>query len=79
LQPGRSFLDWPDDVTAVADQIGIDRFAVLGLSGGGGYVLACSYKVPGRLTAAVILSGMGPTSRPEARQGWPPSTGSCID
>jgi pimeloyl-ACP methyl ester carboxylesterase len=69
FQPGRSFLDWPDDVTAVADHIGSDRFAVLGLSGGGGYVLACAFKVPERLTAAVILSGMGPTSRPEARQG----------
>jgi pimeloyl-ACP methyl ester carboxylesterase len=69
FKPGRSFLDWPDDVAAVAAQIGIDRFAVLGLSGGGGYVLACAFKVPERLTAAVILSGMGPTSRPEARQG----------
>jgi pimeloyl-ACP methyl ester carboxylesterase len=69
FQPGRSFLDWPDDVAAVADHNGIDHFAVLGLSGGGGYVLACAFKIPERLTAAVILSGRGPTSRPEARRG----------
>ncbi len=69
LQRGRCFLDWPDDVAAVADHLGIDRFAVLGLSGGGGYVLACAYKLPERLTAALILSGMGPVGRPEARQG----------
>jgi pimeloyl-ACP methyl ester carboxylesterase len=69
LQPGRGFLDWPDDVVAVADHLGISRFAVLGLSGGGGYVLACAFKVPERLTAALILSGMGPLSRPGAGEG----------
>jgi pimeloyl-ACP methyl ester carboxylesterase len=69
LQRGRSFLDWPDDVVAVADHLGIGRFAVLGLSGGGGYVLACAFKVPERLSAALILSGMGPLSQPDARKG----------
>jgi pimeloyl-ACP methyl ester carboxylesterase len=33
FQPGRSLLDWPTDVAAVADFLGLDRFAVLGVSG----------------------------------------------
>ena len=45
-QPGRTFLDWPADVTAVTDQLGIDTFSVLGISGGGGYALACAYCDP---------------------------------
>lgn len=34
-KPGRSLLDWVDDVVELADALAIDRFAVLGVSGGG--------------------------------------------
>lgn len=60
FQPGRQILDWPNDVVALADAMRIDRFAVLGTSGGGPYAAACAYKIPGRLTGCGILSGMGP-------------------
>jgi pimeloyl-ACP methyl ester carboxylesterase len=69
LQPGRTFLDWPDDVTALTEHLGMPRFATLGLSGGGGYVLACAFKIPERMTVALIFSGMGPLGTPEAREG----------
>jgi pimeloyl-ACP methyl ester carboxylesterase len=49
-------LDWPDDVVEVADQLGIERFAVEGLSGGGPFALACAYKIPHRLTACGLIS-----------------------
>ena len=68
-QPGREFGDFPADVAAVADHLGIDRFAVVGLSGGGGYALACAYAIPGRLSVAVVVSGMTPVSQPEERRG----------
>jgi pimeloyl-ACP methyl ester carboxylesterase len=35
FQPGRMLLDWPHDVVALADALKIDRFAVVGISGGG--------------------------------------------
>jgi pimeloyl-ACP methyl ester carboxylesterase len=49
-------LDWPDDVVEVADQLGIGRFAVEGLSGGGPSALACAYKIPHRLTACGLIA-----------------------
>lgn len=60
FQAHRRFLDWPDDVIALADSLHIDRFAVVGHSGGGPYALACAYKIPQRLTACGIISGVGP-------------------
>jgi pimeloyl-ACP methyl ester carboxylesterase len=59
-RPGRGLLDWPDDATALADFLGIERFAVAGISGGGPYALACALRVPERLTVAGVISGMGP-------------------
>ncbi len=69
FQPGRKLLDWPDDVVAAADALGIDRFAVVGVSGGGPYALACTYKIPDRLTAVGVVSGFGPLDAPEATAG----------
>ncbi len=60
FKPGRQFLDWPDDVTELADSLAIDRFAVLGVSLGGPHVLACALKIPERLTAAAIVSSPCP-------------------
>ncbi|TFG14266.1 MAG: alpha/beta hydrolase [Promethearchaeota archaeon] len=60
-KPKRAFLDWPDDVIELADSLDIDKFAVLGISGGGPYSMACAYKIPlTRLVAAVTNGGMGP-------------------
>lgn len=54
---GRRLLDWPDDVSALADQLGVDRFSVVGFSGGGPFALACACKIPGRLAGCGIVSG----------------------
>ena len=68
-QKDRRIGDWPDDVLEVADQIGIERFAVLGESGGGPYAAACACKIPHRVTRAGIASGWGPATATEARAG----------
>ncbi len=59
-KPDRQILDWPDDVCELADALNLERFGVLGLSGGGPYVSACANKIPNRLAAAGIISGVGP-------------------
>jgi pimeloyl-ACP methyl ester carboxylesterase len=68
-QARRRLLDWPDDVVALADELHLDRFAVLGVSGGGPYAAACAYKIPQRLTRVGIVAGMGPSNAPGAQDG----------
>jgi len=58
---GYRLLDWPDDVVEVANQLGIERFAVEGLSAGGPFALTCAYKIPHRLTACGLISTVSQT------------------
>jgi len=71
-QPNRQILDWPKDVSALADAFGLKRFSVAGHSGGGPYALACAYCLPDRVTAAAVLSGSGPVDAPNAADGLNP-------
>lgn len=68
-KPERTLLDWPDDITELADSLGIDTFSVLGVSGGGPYVLACAYKIPDRIRKAGVVCGVGPYDAPGAKDG----------
>jgi pimeloyl-ACP methyl ester carboxylesterase len=64
FQPGRSIGDWPGDATALADALGIDRFAAVGVSGGGPFLLACAAQIPDRLAAAALVCPLGPVAAP---------------
>ena len=48
------------DASAVADALGIDRFAVMGHSGGGSHALACGALLPGRVLGVVVVAGLAP-------------------
>lgn len=69
FQPGRKLLDWPSDLEQLADHLGLNRFSVLGHSGGGPYVSACAYQIPDRLHRAGIISGLGPYEVPGSKTG----------
>ena len=57
----RAVSDWPGDVLALADHLGIDTFRVIGVSCGGPYALACAAAIsPDRLLATGVWSGLGP-------------------
>ena len=63
-QSDRELLDWPDDVACLANNLGIDKFYVLGWSAGGAHALACAYKLPERIIAGAIVCGLAPPDRP---------------
>ena len=56
-QPGRDWADWPTDLAVLADHVGVERFAVLGLSSGGPYAVAVAAQLPDRVTAAGVVGG----------------------
>ncbi len=70
-QRGRTLLDWPDDVVALADHLGLERFAVLSISGGGAYAAACAWKIPERLVTVALVSAMGPADANETIANMP--------
>jgi pimeloyl-ACP methyl ester carboxylesterase len=46
--------------SAVADALGIDRFAVMGYSHGGSHALACAALLPERVLGVVSVAGLAP-------------------
>jgi len=67
--PEATLLDCAGDLVRVADELGIERFAALGVSGGAPYVLALNVLVPERLRGVAIVSGLGMLDRPGALEG----------
>ena len=59
-QPGRRVADVARDVESIADELGLDKFAVVGRSGGGPHALACAALLPGRVTRAGALVSLAP-------------------
>ncbi|AXU15540.1 alpha/beta fold hydrolase [Streptomyces clavuligerus] len=58
--PGRSVADVARDVRDIADELGLDRFAVVGRSGGAPHALACAALLPERVTRAAALVTLAP-------------------
>lgn len=66
---GRTLLDWPPMLAALADHLQIRRFRLLGLSGGGPYALACAWALGKRVIACATVCGALPAAPgPERRQ-----------
>jgi pimeloyl-ACP methyl ester carboxylesterase len=59
-KPGRDVAAVAADAAAVADALGIGRFAVVGASGGGPHALACAALLGDRVRAVVILASLAP-------------------
>lgn len=73
--PGRNVASAAADVAAIADALGIGRFAVLGHSGGGPHALACGALLPDRVIAVVSMSASAPFDAEDLDwfAGWSPS------
>jgi pimeloyl-ACP methyl ester carboxylesterase len=57
---GRTVADCAPDIAAVCDALGIERFCVWGISGGGPHALAAAALLPDRVIAAVALASCAP-------------------
>jgi pimeloyl-ACP methyl ester carboxylesterase len=66
--------DWPKDVAALADALGIDRFVVAGHSTGGPYAVACSALLPGRVLAGATEARRCGDFRADASAGTCPKS-----
>jgi pimeloyl-ACP methyl ester carboxylesterase len=62
-RPGRDVASAAGDVAELADALGIERFAVMGASGGGPHALACAALLGERVAGAVCLAGLAPYTR----------------
>ncbi|KPJ91407.1 MAG: hypothetical protein AMJ53_11740 [Gammaproteobacteria bacterium SG8_11] len=55
----RSILDWPEDVKALMSHLGIDKFSVVGISGGAPYAMSCAARLPEFVSKLGIVCGLG--------------------
>lgn len=56
--------DWAADAEALLDALGWRRAALIGVSGGGPYALACGAQLPARVSAVVLVGALGPVAEP---------------
>jgi len=70
----RSLLDWPDDVSQLADALLLEHFSITGYSGGGAYAAACAHKIPDRLAGVALLSSVAPYDAPEITNEMMPAS-----
>jgi len=62
-----SFDDWVDDLEAVVDAAGLDRFSLLGISQGGPVAIAYAVRHPERVSHLVLLGAYAQGRRKSAR------------
>ncbi len=70
--PDRRLLDWPRDVVAIADCLGIAKFGVFGISGGGPHAAVCAHQLAPRLLGAALVCGIAETLTNEDARGMMP-------
>ncbi|SCW83829.1 Pimeloyl-ACP methyl ester carboxylesterase [Paenibacillus tianmuensis] len=57
---GRTLEDWCLDIEALSNELGVERFSIVGISGGGPFALACAYRMPTRIRKIAVICGFGP-------------------
>ncbi|WP_405526351.1 alpha/beta hydrolase [Streptomyces avidinii] len=67
-KPGRRVIDAAADVAAITAALGLHRFAVFGVSGGGPHAMAFAARYPGRVTRLGALAS--PAPRDAAGLDW---------
>jgi pimeloyl-ACP methyl ester carboxylesterase len=71
---GRKLVDWPGDVISIADYLSLEKFSVIGFSGGGPYALACAHAIRERLERVLVVAGAPPMEVADLRRQMLPLT-----
>ena len=71
-------LAFAKDLATIADTLGVEKMAVVGLSGGGPYTLACATAMPDRVVAAGVLGGVAPIVGPDGITGGLMKVGAAV-
>ena len=69
FQPGRSIGGWAADVGALADQLALGPFSIVGVSGGGPYALACAALLSDRLARVALVCPLAPLDAADGKAG----------
>lgn len=70
-EPARTFTSYARDLEQLADQLGIGRFVVAGMSNGGAYAMAAAHVLRDRVSAAMPINSSTPMHDPVARKVSP--------
>jgi pimeloyl-ACP methyl ester carboxylesterase len=65
-----SLREYPQLIGRFADALGLERFAVIGLSGGGKYACACAWGLPDRVSQVALVSSTCSRDMPGAKATW---------
>ncbi|WP_306358580.1 MULTISPECIES: alpha/beta fold hydrolase [unclassified Nocardia] len=65
----KQLVDFADTVAAIADRFHLQRFAVLGASGGGPYAMAAAARLPDRVSKAIVVSSPAPFEKAVGGKG----------
>jgi pimeloyl-ACP methyl ester carboxylesterase len=68
-KPGRTVLDFAQDIRELADALGLGRFAVVGVSAGGPYALGVAAVMPERVRRVALCSALAPFCPPHRTPG----------
>jgi pimeloyl-ACP methyl ester carboxylesterase len=72
FDPNRTLLDWPPLLRELAAHLQIDKFKILGISGGAPYAFAAAWMIPEQIEAIAVVSGAPPIANLQDRTGLLP-------
>ena len=65
----RSLTDFGGDIEELMERLRLKRPVVMGVSGGGPYVLACLSRLEKKIRAGVVVCGLGPMDTEDSAKG----------
>ena len=68
-KPDRTMIGWAGDVAELCSTLEIERFGLIGVSGGAAYAAAVAHGLPDRVSGAALVSSGGPLDSERSRDG----------